>query len=1363
MKALFIAALLAVPAAAQQINPNQIQPATANGYVLTTPTANQSASWQPVPSSTTQIQTFSTAPLAGQSVIVFPTSVATVCPATQANNTSGSVLETNGDCAPSVTWSFTAPSNIAIGNITAVYPFIIENGKITGGGNTVNLSCTGAGIGTPSITQSGIAPFMSVSFPGQQYTSSTSLSPITTGNFNAMQCAMTAGQTDPSVQPPNISSGTATLVGAYVYYTGTPVASPNNILVQYPLQYFSQSGTLSLALPYDYAPDTSGTANILSVTNGAYASITASGARLSVCAAHDTTSAAPTLNVNGWGAWPIETANGSTLHSGDIKACGDPAPLAQVVSGPGATGPVWYLSNPLTISGGGSGTVNSGTIGQVAYYASTGAAVSGENQVTSAQGGTGQNFSAGTGYLYFGAGAASLIPATQTVAETTSFNVVSNTYFNIACGSACTATLPASIPTLQFQALLFNRGSTNVTIANGGSSYDGVTTLVPCQQIAVYSDGTSFHSSFTTTYGSGLTFTPALSGCTLTASGGGGSLPTATAAGQSIRSITAGTTYDVEPSKVDWVSGDTIASINANSLCATACVYYLTGTVNVTASASLNAAVSVVALGGGNFNVSSAQTLTFNAPFNAPDFKQHFTGAGAVKFAPGPQVIYLEWFGAVGDCVVQPSVSCTTDNHVAWAAAAASMSNGNTLQLLAKGYGMGSTTVTWTSNNTSIVGVGAGRSSEGGTTSSPSFVTNSSASADFIDIGGVTPIQYDTFKGWGVESQIARTGNSAGISVTNCYGCTGDQLFSSGSQRPFYFTGTPAYGIGMWKNLHASWGFSDACYSSATTPYGFYVDGATDALSSMRGMQWTVSDACTTPKSTGLYLFDATDFSLDGIETAATNYGIQTSGAMSDTSVTEATLDQLQCSGILTNSVNGGSSLSTVGIGIKEIEGSGTTCPAIDLESSQGVSIYGASKGGRITGLWGLETGLINGGFGNSISGMTAAGGYAGGSGNCWKLNSTNSNVLANNKCTIAGGGFGVNLVSGTYNAISGNSFPNSTGGCTGLEADAASSHNHYLNTNTTACTTAISDAGTDNQSTQIYPGAGVPTSTGSAWGTSLTKFGTEVGSATSADPGTVAGIPMQSDGSHGIAPSGGTFTNTDYCTFATTTGLSCNTAATGGITLQNGGSSLGAITTLNCSTGTTCTAASGTGTITASGGGSGNYVNLCSTVALTNATCSSGTISITGGSSSVTISSIPGTDLNLILSLQGQNSSGGDQRVVIQFNADTGSNYDYAYTANGTPVQSAGQTSTTTAIDLAATSGTIAGGGTCTFPLYSAATFNKILTCMGSVISSGTYFVITSAGNWHSGANAITSMKLSLAGGANFVTGDSMTLYGTN
>jgi hypothetical protein len=52
------------------------------------------------------------------------------------------------------------------------------------------------------------------------------------------------------------------------------------------------------------------------------------------------------------------------------------------------------------------------------------------------------------------------------------------------------------------------------------------------------------------------------------------------------------------------------------------------------------------------------------------------------------------------------------------------------------------------------------------------------------------------------------------------------------------------------------------------------------------------------------------------------------------------------------------------------------------------------------------------------------------------------------------------------------------------------------------------------------YPGAGVPVSTGSAWGMSLTKYGSAAGVATSSDPGTTAEVPMVADGTHGQKPS---------------------------------------------------------------------------------------------------------------------------------------------------------------------------------------------------------------------------------------------------
>ena len=55
------------------------------------------------------------------------------------------------------------------------------------------------------------------------------------------------------------------------------------------------------------------------------------------------------------------------------------------------------------------------------------------------------------------------------------------------------------------------------------------------------------------------------------------------------------------------------------------------------------------------------------------------------------------------------------------------------------------------------------------------------------------------------------------------------------------------------------------------------------------------------------------------------------------------------------------------------------------------------------------------------------------------------------------------------------------------------------------------------------YPGIGIAyTANGSSWGTSLTKFGSAVGLATSTDPGATAEVPMVADGTHGQKPSAG-------------------------------------------------------------------------------------------------------------------------------------------------------------------------------------------------------------------------------------------------
>lgn len=96
----------------------------------------------------------------------------------------------------------------------------------------------------------------------------------------------------------------------------------------------------------------------------------------------------------------------------------------------------------------------------------------------------------------------------------------------------------------------------------------------------------------------------------------------------------------------------------------------------------------------------------------------------------------------------------------------------------------------------------------------------------------------------------------------------------------------------------------------------------------------------------------------------------------------------------------------------------------------------------------------------------------------------------------------------------------------------------------TTDTLTNKSIAGSEINSGTVAPANG---GTGVANSNTLTLPAANV---TIADPGTTAGIPMQSTASHGIAPSANTFTNGDFCTFTTTTGLACNSASSVSISL---------------------------------------------------------------------------------------------------------------------------------------------------------------------------------------------------------------------
>lgn len=179
---------------------------------------------------------------------------------------------------------------------------------------------------------------------------------------------------------------------------------------------------------------------------------------------------------------------------------------------------------------------------------------------------------------------------------------------------------------------------------------------------------------------------------------------------------------------------------------------------------------------------------------------------------------------------------------------------------------------------------------------------------------------------------------------------------------------------------------------------------------------------------------------------------------------------------------------------------------------------------------------------------------------------------------------------------------------------------------------------------------------------------------------------------------------------------------------------------------------------------GSGNHVNLCATVTLTNASCSSGLITISSSVNNFTISAIPGTYINLILTLNAQAQISTAEDVDLQFNGDTTSgNYRWAVVYNGGQGQN--QSSQTQA-HFGALAGTTGSNWTTTtvmtIPHYAGTVLYKSFSSPSTNQSDTQPFAMNFGGGWAS-TSAITSIKVFTDGGDNFTTGSTLTLYGDN
>ena len=90
----------------------------------------------------------------------------------------------------------------------------------------------------------------------------------------------------------------------------------------------------------------------------------------------------------------------------------------------------------------------------------------------------------------------------NSLVETNSYTVTSSGEFiQMACPSACTLTLPATVTT-GFSVAVMNTGAGALTISPNSVAYDGITTgLLRGSSIFITTDGTGYHSSDSITSG----------------------------------------------------------------------------------------------------------------------------------------------------------------------------------------------------------------------------------------------------------------------------------------------------------------------------------------------------------------------------------------------------------------------------------------------------------------------------------------------------------------------------------------------------------------------------------------------------------------------------------------------------------------------------------------------------------------------------------------------------------------------------------------------------------------------------------------------------------------------------------------------
>jgi hypothetical protein len=821
------------------------------------------------------------------------------------------------------------------------------------------------------------------------------------------------------------------------------------------------------------------------------------------------------------------------------------------------------------------------------------------------------------------------------VNETGSFTVAAGTPYQINCSAPCTATLPSSIAT-GFQAVLsVASGSSTVTVASGGPTYDGATSLAVLQSIGVWTDGTGYHSTQPT---SGATI--AHTSNVIKGDGAGNGV-----------AATPGTDYVVPAGNV--------ATATALAADGTNC----TGT---------DFAKGVDASG-------SAQGCA--------------TPAGGGTSAPN--TFDIATYGGVADGNFLANTG--TDNTAAWVAAkaAAVAAGGGTVLFHCGQYRFLTNGPLLDSSGLGIAGpencprvLGTAGSSH-----SPVLFT-SSATGKVVEVGGTSTsartdgnsvVNLDL--GYGLQS----TGG-AGLLVHDTHVLVVQNVNINDAQTCADITDAPAGNTGGFFRNNCIWNATGIA-PPAGTVVGWYLHGGSSGFSTLRG-SWNGAGYAGTCAGTGGSTVYGTkidgpiiDLNWDTPTTSCIQYGLYADGTVGqDVHITNPQFDRSFTESAYIH-IPGANSVDITGGQNSWITMADSSQTAgIELDNTPNARIMGIQCYSNrnipcfyVHGVAGTGQNASNTISNNQCS-LSASG--TSGLGQCIKTNGLSGALIANNK--IDGHSvltFTLTPIENTgliYSEISGNSISNGTGtgaGAFAISLDSTSHDNVDVNLkNNIGAWGTLNDLGTNNQ---LVGGSGI---TGATSGQALIAGSATTATSSKALAGTGAGIttgpttsvlhncPQFSNTSGQIEDSGSPCSGgSAFVTSLTTTGTSGPSTVVSGV--------------LNIPQYT--------------GGGGGATTNITNLITWSSGTVSNGQLTLPSDAATLDATSIPSGYNKLVIVVWGRAASSSNSYLAFHFNSDTtSSDYDCVFVGatSGSPFSGVCSANGITGTEYASLSSNAAG-----------------------------------------------------------------------